>query len=166
MRKILLLFLTILFSNVALCQTENELNNMIVESTSKFIDSCKESYKYPRKEYERKGDKRTVVDLYYCVEGLPSCFSDEYVTIKGVKPINVNFFKCNAKQVVKDMRRGIDVVFIKYELNSNQILIITRLVQARLHGNRQIDLGSTEDSLRFLYQYSCESNTWELVESK
>jgi len=170
-RKILLLFLTILFSNVALCQTENELNNMIVESITKFIDAYSINAKYPQKDRAyrpsgKKGKKITVDKVYYCIDGLPLYFNGNHIVINGVKPISVFNYYYNDDDAIKDLKKTAHVINIGYYIKSNEITIFVSMGLARRPHKRRILIGRGVEPARYIYRYSCESNTWELVESK
>lgn len=169
MRKILLLTTIVMFSNVVLCQTENELNNMIIESTSKFIDLYNSYFKYPMKDctYEtngRTGRRITIDNVYYCIDGLPSYFYSNHVVINSVEPISVMNYYHNDNDARKDLRKTAHVIYIEYYMKSNEITIFVGKGLARRPSRRNFLIGRGVEPNKFIYRYSCESNSWKFIE--
>lgn len=157
-------------------QTENELNDMIIECVTKYVNSSIELaknnryYQYPRKEYARlkpegKIRKIKIDTIYYCIDGLPSYFLHNNIVINGLQPITVYGDCFNSKKAQKDLRKMTNVLDIRYYLKSDEITILIGEGSAKKN-KRFIMRGHCCEPNRYIYKYFCKSNSWEFIEEK
>lgn len=100
--------------------------------------------------------------LYLCRDGLPSPFLEQnkpfYESI-GIENISL----ANSNKHQKELKRGIDVIEIRYYLKGNIVEIYTHLITVTKK-NKELFLAYWfEDVDKYIYEYSCKSNEWRLV---
>jgi YD repeat-containing protein len=137
-------------------QNDNQLNSMIVSSIDSYIRSDKELVK--------QGFSLRDTSYYYvCIDGLPSDFHSDSLQ-------NVVFFSLNNLEGLPNafkskLNKGIKTLFVKISLSNQrlEISISGRGVKRLGKNNLSILIG---DWSIFIYEYSCNSQIWELKETK
>jgi hypothetical protein len=150
MRKIGIGIFIIMFSvsSQLMGQNGNHLNNMVVSSIKSYIEFDKDM--------ARQG-------YYVCIDGLPSDFHSDSLQ-------NVVFFSLNNLEGLPNafkskLNKGIKTLFIKMTLSNKQLdVTISAWVVKRLKKNNKSI--AISDWGIFTYEYSCDSQIWELKETK
>lgn len=151
MRKIFI-FIFILVSVELFAQTNNQLNEMIVECLQLYIGN---SSQLQGIEYNRG-------NTFVCKDGLPLNFP--YYKTYGISFYSVDYCRFCSNPLRKQLNKGISTLFVSYELIDNTLLItITKKLVKRINKNNcQIILS---DWGSYYYEFSCEKKEWVLLNS-
>lgn len=127
------------------------LQNCIKESKTKYESSYKKT--------TRKSN------LVLCCDGLPSPFiSNSELFYKGVE---MDVFSWNApKKYKNELKHGLDIMEVYHTLEGNTICIYVSIVTAKKEGKRITADYWFEDVDKYVYEYSCETNEWQLIKKE
>lgn len=156
MKRVLFLLLLFMSYLPSWSKNANQLNEFIVASLKSYI-SHNEDFR-ERVGWEHNGF------YYICKDGLPDDFPYENI-------LNVRFFSINKyeresyKRSFKNtLNKGIAALFVSYRLNGNELRIQITVKLVTLH-KKWVSMGLIGWGI-YTYEYSCESNKWELKETK
>ena len=154
MKKIVLLYCFLVFVSIlSYGQSSNQLffmlENSILASKQKY-DSFPSSI---TKDYP----------LILCCDGLPNPYLDNcksfYENI-GMETLSWHY----SKEYWKELKQGINVMEVYYELKDNLMIIYVALSTAKRNRKNITQAYWFEDVDKYIYEYSCETNEWRLVE--
>jgi hypothetical protein len=132
------------------------LNAMIISSINSYIASDKDLVK--------QGFSLMDTSRYYvCVDGLPADFP--YNSVQ-----NSTFFSLNNVEGIPNflkhkLNKGIKILFVWLKLTDRQLVIHIGGRGVKLIKKNQLGI-SVGDWGIFTYEYSCEKQKWELIETK
>lgn len=125
-----------------------------------------------KKEYEswKRSDINMPIlrhPLILCCDGLPSwpCPTKQnksfYENI-GLETISWN----NNKKYEADLKEGINVIEVHYYLKGNTFEVYVHFLTATDEGNEITLAYWFEDTNKYVYEYSCETNEWKFVKEE
>jgi len=153
MKKVSLLFALFLLFITSYGQNENDITRMlgesILKSKNKYENSPYLAYKNP--------------PLLLCSDGLPNRYAQqnrtfyENIGLETMSWHNTTFYQ-------EKMIQGIDVMEVSYYLKGNIFEVYIHFLTAT-EENNEIFLAYWFESIdKYIYEYSCETNEWRLVE--
>lgn len=155
MKKIHLIIVLLTMASPLMGQKSNQLNDMIVESLRSYSDYSSELYK------KMWGDYGSY-NKYVCKDGLPLGFP--YDSLPNFIFFSTNSIQENPNPFKKDLKKGTSAYFVYFELKNNRIRISVVGKIVKLVNKKTIGTASAESG-HYFYEYSCETQQWELKET-
>lgn len=155
MKRVVSLFWLILFSIVSFGQTENDINKMLEEC----IKKSKQDYEVFSKQTNRN------YPLFLCCDGLPSKFvqsNKPFYDSIGLTTITWHY----SSKFKKELEQGIDVMEIHYYLKGNIFEVYVHFITAKEESDGIVLAYWYEDVDKYVYEYSCETNEWQLIKKE
>lgn len=155
MKKIHLIIVLLTMASPLMGQKSNQLNDMIAESLHSYLNYSSELQKRVCKSCKE-------YDPYICKDGLPLGFP--YDSFPNAIFFSTNSIQENPTPFKKDLKKGTGAYFVFFELKNNRIRISVasngvKLVNKKTIGTALGDYG------HYFYEYSCETQQWELKET-
>ena len=153
MKKYVFFCLLAITSVLSYGQSNNQLFAILEES----IITSKQKYEsYPSNITKN-------LPLVLCCDGLPNPYIDNCKTFYdniGMKTLSWHY----SREYWKELKQGINVMEVHYELNGNLITIYIALSTAKRNRKNITQAYWFEDVDKYIYEYSCETNEWRLKE--
>lgn len=137
-------------------QEKNQLDKLVISAIKSYIIDNKDLV---RQRFSLQDTSR----YYICMDGLPADFPCDSIQ-------NVTFFSLNNLEGLPNsfkhkLKKGIKTLFVGLKISNNQIVITVtgRGVKRPKKNNISIVTG---DWCVSIYEYSCEKQKWELIETK
>ncbi len=136
-------------------QVENQLNSMLQNC----IKESKTKYESSYKKTARNNN------LVICCDGLPNPFiSDNELFYNGIE---MAVFSWNDPRKYKnELKHGLDIMEVYHSLDGNTICIYVSIVTAKKEGKRITADYWFEDVDKYVYEYSCETNEWQMIKKE
>lgn len=150
--------LVVMFFNIPLImgQSNNQLDSLINESFISFV--------MKQKEYQKKGiiNDEYFKNLYFLADNLPRSFQ----LCKQLQDMGFGYFTLTNPNT-KSIKKGKEhiVVFCDILLKNNQLNITLSDKRVTLLKNNHWGV-ATSDWGDYIYEFSCETQKWILVETK
>lgn len=155
MKQIVITFWIFLMSIISFGQTENGINKIL----EKCIKESKQDYEVFSKQTNRN------YPLFLCCDGLPSKFvqsNKPFYDSIGLTTITWHY----SSKFKKELEQGIDVMEIHYYLKGNIFEVYVHFITAKEESDRIVLAYWFEDVDKYVYEYSCETNEWNLIKKE
>lgn len=126
---------------------------MLVESLRSFL-----IYKTELNKPTYKNQGKLIMP-YVCKDGLPIDFT--YDSLQKTTFFSVDFFKVYSAPLKKQLKKGIDVLFVNFDLKKGQLQIMVSSRNVKLIKKKHINI-AIKDWGNYFYEYSCEKKEWRL----
>ena len=147
-------------------QTSNEPEDQLIRMLEECIIKSKKEYESWKSSGINMPELRH--PLILCCDGLP---------IWPCNPTNQNksFYEnigletlswYNCKKYEADLKEGINVIEVHYYLKGNTFEVYVHFLTATDEGNEITLAYWFEDTNKFVYEYSCETNEWKFVKEE
>ncbi|MDR3327711.1 MAG: hypothetical protein LBT04_06265 [Prevotellaceae bacterium] len=156
MKKIYFVIMLISMSSQLVGQSNNQLNEMIIESLRSYLNYSSELQKKVCSNCEKH-------NTYICNDGLPADFPCD--SMQNVTFLSLHNWNGLSKSLQKELKKGISACFVWLKLTDRQLVISIggRSVKLIKKNNLGISVG---DWGIFTYEYSCEKQKWLLVNTE
>lgn len=111
---------------------------------------------------EKKSSSST---LFLCYDGLPNPYINNNKNLFDNIDIPMITWHC-CDRYKKELKKGIDLMEVYYELEGNKIIVFVTMSTVKLEKKTLLQEYWFEDVDKYIFEYSCESNEWELVPSQ
>jgi hypothetical protein len=136
-------------------QRQYQLNKMIIESISSYIDW--------KNDFVKRGiSMGDTCNHYICIDGLPSAFP--YDSVRNVTFFSLYNVNGLSKSFQRKLKKGIGAYFVWIEVINNQLVITIGVRGVKLIKKNHIVI-SVGDWGIFTYEYSHDNQEWELKET-
>ena len=103
--------------------------------------------------------------LYLCSDGIPSpSFEQNKPFYNNIGIENLSWHSVG--KYLSDLKKGIDVLEIRYYLKGNIIEFYVHIVTAKEQAGEVSLSHWFEDVDKYVYEYSCETNEWQLIKKE
>jgi len=133
---------------------------------NQFLNLLEESITETKNKYDSLSNKAARNHaLFLCSDGLPSpSFEQNKPFYKNIGIENISWHSIGKYQ--SELNLGIDVIEIRYYLKGNIIEIYVHIVTAKEQAGEVSLSHWFEDVDKYVYEYSCEANEWQLIKKE
>ena len=152
MKKIILSFLLSFFVFHSYGQIDNGINKM--------LEKCIKDSKIKYDAHKEKHPSSSV--LFLCYDGLPNPYINNNKNLFDSIDMPMMSWHC-CDQYKKELKKGIDLMEVYYELEGNKIAVFVTMSTVKLEKKTLLQEYWFEDVDKYVYEYSCETDEWVLV---